>query len=57
MQDLVEEAENIAAGAYTGSKVVKTSKIRKSKHSDVVAPEKTVRNVEKLRQSKESCTL
>ena len=45
---MVEEAENIAAGAFTGTKARKSTKSKKSKHSGIGQPEKTVRNVDEI---------
>lgn len=46
MQELVEEAENIAAGVYPKTSKSKTSK--RVKKSEAVQPEKTVRNVDEI---------
>ena len=47
MQDLVEEAENIAA-TYGGTKARKSTKSKKSKQAGSGPPDKAVRNVDEI---------
>lgn len=48
MQELVDEAESIAAGAYQGTKARKSGRSKRSKQSETIPPEKTVRNVDEI---------
>lgn len=55
MQDLVEEAESIAASGYTkSSSKVRTKRVKKT---DVASTEKTVRNVDEIIASLQTQTV